>query len=128
MSDEAYPVVRCVACNAVVAPTQPACPGCGRCLSCGSIRAKELKQCPKCDLPYCECCGRCPGCLELRYADLGPCDCGHPDDPAKIERLVRYCAVIGAETPPIAWGCVIATIAVALAILGVVGLVVGIPK
>lgn len=110
------PWIRCPGCNAIVAPTRPVCPGCGHCINCGQIRAKEVKQCPKCDIQYCDCCGRCPKCLELRYEDIGPCDCGHPADQEKLERLVRYNAVKGAQRPPMPIGC-IAAIVVMLGVL-----------
>ena len=116
-----WPLVRCLGCHIVVEPTQPACPGCGACLNCGSRRSKKIEQCPRCDVPYCDCCGRCPKCLELRYSDVGPCDCGHPTDEDKLESLVRYTAVIGAEKHPTPIGLMVAFLA--LIILAVVGLI-----
>jgi len=111
------PWIFCPGCNTAVAPTRPVCPGCGSCLGCGEKRAKGVKQCPECDLPYCDCCGRCPGCLELRYEEFGPCDCGHPTNHEKLEELVRFNAVVGAETARMPLGCVVTIIGMFVALI-----------
>lgn len=99
------PLIRCLGCEeAVFEPTRTACPGCGRCPVCGSRRAKKVKECPTCNVPYCSCCGRCPQCLKQRYSDIDPCECGHPNDKSKLEDLVRSHAVVGAERQPISLG------------------------
>lgn len=100
--------IKCPGCEGVVDPTRAACPGCGNCLNCGRRRSKTVTQCDTCDVPYCDCCGRCPVCLDLRYSEVGPCECGHPNDEAKLDELVRYNAVVGAETQRMPFGCVIA--------------------
>lgn len=102
-----YTLIRCVDCEHAVFPsTQTACPGCGRCPSCGLRRLAKVTDCPQCSIPYCACCGRCPQCLGLRYADLdlGPCECGYPEDEARLKEVIRYHALVGAEPIPFSIG------------------------
>lgn len=114
------PFIRCPGCETLIDPTRTACPGCGRCPACGVKRARTVKTCSKCDIPYCSCCGRCPQCLELRYSEIGPCECGHPRDAEQIEDLVKYHAASGAETRPGDSGCIL--VVVILLILFFIGM------
>ena len=113
MSDSV--MVRCGGCQAVVDVARAACAGCGRCLACGKIRfAARIDVCDTCDVPYCDCCGRCPSCGDVRYSDVGVCECGHPDDPAHIEQLVRDDAVVGAGKRKSPLGCAGTVVAAAV--------------
>ncbi len=119
------PLIKCPGCRTIVNPMRAACPGCGACFNCGRRRAVEIKQCDQCDLPYCECCGRCSSCLQLRYSDIvEPCECGHPIDETQLSELVRYNAVVGAETQKMPLGCLLTLVGVcAIALAGIGGVV-----
>ena len=105
-------MIRCLGCQAIVDVARAACAACGRCLVCGTIRfAARIDVCATCDVPYCDCCGRCPSCGNIRYSDVGVCVCGHPDDPAHIEELVRENAVVGAGERTGLLGCALTFVA-----------------
>lgn len=114
------PYIRCLGCEeAIFDPTRAVCPGCGRCPVCGLRRVKpEIKDCPECELPYCTCCGRCPKCAGLRYTEIdSPCECGHPHNAEKLADLIRYESVVGAESRPFDWGCMMVILALVTVIL-----------
>lgn len=121
-------LIICPGCCATVSATRTVCPGCGRCLNCGVNRVTTVDQCPKCGTPYCECCGRCLECSEWRYSDIGPCACGHPNDPSRLESLIRRHTIVAAEKAPLPAGWIIAMIVfAALIICGIVGFMVWFP-
>ena len=91
-------LIRCGGCNAVHESNLTACPVCGRCPHCGDRRVSAsqrsaLSTCCNCGTPFCDNCGRCHVCGVLRDFGVGPCECGHPNDPKCIEAVERHFAL-----------------------------------